>query len=182
MKKAIILFGCFLIFQIVKSQEAEIGYRTTDVGGEYLTYADGSVIGLHIASNARLNHSFQAFLGYYMAKDNTPSYYYNSTKGGLGIGIGYRYYTKPRPDGFFIGIKANLFTNKIILSSQPSDGPYTSMIFIPAFQTGYMFLINDMFFITPSVGVGLKTNLQNKLTTDKKKTIVMPGISCGFKF
>jgi hypothetical protein len=42
------------------------------------------------------------------------------------------------------------------------------MIFIPSFQTGYMILINDMFFITPTVGFGYKTNLQSKMSGDEK--------------
>jgi hypothetical protein len=51
-----------------------------------------------------------------------------------------------------------------MLETQTSEGPYTSMIFIPSLQTGYMILINDMFFITPTASVGYKTNLQSKMS------------------
>ena len=37
------------------------------------------------------------------------------------------------------------------------------MIFIPSLQTGYMILINDMFFITPTVQDWYKTNLQSEM-------------------
>lgn len=181
MKKLSIALA-FLFFCItISAQQVDIGYRTTDVGAEFLKYKDGSFIGLHLGFNAKLYHSFHVSLGYYTASDKTPPNYYNKSKGGIGINLGYRYYVKPRPDGFFVGAKANLFTNKVILTTQTPVGPYTSSIFIPALQTGYMFLINDMFFITPSVEAGIKTNLQEKLSGNKSKSVFVVGISCGFK-
>ena len=166
---------------IAASAQQDIGYRTTDVGAEFLNYKDGSFIGLHLGFNAKLHHSFHTAVGYYMTGDETPTYYTNKSKGGVGINLGYRYYVKPRPDGFFVGIKANLLTNKIMLNTQTPEGPYTSMIFIPAVQTGFMFLINDSFFITPSIEGGVKTNLQQKLGADKSKGVFLAGISCGIK-
>lgn len=160
----------------------EVGYNTTDIGAEFQYYKDGKFIGLHLATNAKLHHSFNATIGYYMAGDPTASFYYNQNTGGLGFGLGYRYYVNLRPHGFFIGAKADLFTNKIMLNTQTSEGPYTSSILIPSLQTGYMILINDIFFITPTVSVGYKTNLQDKMSADEKKAVALLGISCGFKF
>ncbi len=185
MKKLKIFLAVSFYCVIATAQQVDIGYRTMDVGAEFLKYKDGSFIGLHLGFNAKMHHSVHTSLGYYAASDETPAYYYNKSKGGLGINLGYRYYVKPRPDGFFVGAKANLFTNKIILdpqlNTQTPEGPYTSMNFIPAVQAGYMFLINDMFFITPSIEAGIKTNLQKKITTDKSKSAFLAGISCGFK-
>jgi hypothetical protein len=56
------------------------------------------------------------------------------------------------------------------------------MIFIPSFQAGYMILINDMFFITPTASIGYKTNLQSKMSADEKKKVPLLGISLGVKF
>jgi len=160
----------------------EVGYNTTDVGAEFQWYKDGKFIGLHLATNARLHHSFHATIGYYMAGDPTAPFYYNQNNGGLGVGLGYRYYILLRPHGFFIGAKADLFTHKVTLDTQTPEGPYTSMIFIPSLQTGYMILINDMFFITPTASVGYKTNLQSKMSVDEKKAVGLFGISLGAKF
>jgi hypothetical protein len=181
MKKPLFLlfisFSSFTTF----SQMAEIGYNTIDVGGEFQWYKDGKFIGLHFASNAKLHHSIHAEIGYYMAGEPTGAFYQNQNKGGLGLGVGYRYYTMLRPHRFFIGAKANLFSNKITLNI-PTSESYTSMIFIPAIETGYMFLVNDMFFITPTAAVGYKTNLQNVMKVETKKAVGLFGISCGFKF
>jgi hypothetical protein len=56
------------------------------------------------------------------------------------------------------------------------------MIFIPSLQTGYMILINDMFFITPTASVGYKTNLQSDMSIDENKAVGLFGISLGAKF
>lgn len=169
------------LFSVSHSQ-MEVGYNTTDIGAEFQWYKDGKFIGLHFATNAKLHHSIHATIGYYVAGDPTAGFYYNQNKGGPGLGLGYRYYINLRPHAFFIGAKADLFTNKIMLTTQTPEGPYTSKIFIPSLETGYMFLINDMFFFTPTIGVGYKTNLESKLSLDEKKAVGLLGISLGAKF
>jgi hypothetical protein len=181
MKKATTF--CLLVFLFhAANAQMEVGYNTTDIGAEFQWYKDGKFIGLHLAANAKLHNSFHVMLGYYIAGTPTASFYDNQSKGGLGAGLGYRYYTNLRPHGFFIGAKASLFTNKVMLDTPTPEDPCTSMIFIPSLQTGYMLLINDMFFITPSVEAGMKTNLQSKLSAEENKVVALLGISIGAKF
>jgi len=181
MKKVSTLF--LLLFILNASHGQDVGYNTTDVGAEFQWYEDGSFIGLHLATNAKLHHSFHATVGYYMAGDPTAAFYYNINNGGLGGGLGYRYYTGLRPHRFFIGAKADLFTYKVGLKTQTLNiESRTSMIFIPSLQTGYMILINDMFFITPTASIGYKMNLQSDMSLDEEKAVGLFGISCGFKF
>jgi len=181
MKKVSALF--LLLFILNASHGQDVGYNTTDVGAEFQWYEDGSFIGLHLATNAKLHHSFHATVGYYMAGDPTAPFYNNVNNGGLGAGLGYRYYTGLRPHRFFIGAKADLFTYKVGLKTQTLNiESRTSMIFIPSLQTGYMILINDMFFITPTASIGYKMNLQSDMSLDEEKAVGLFGISCGFKF
>lgn len=181
MKKLAI--ALFILFMSTSSfGQMEVGYNTTDIGGEFQWYKDGKFVGLHLAANSKLHNSFHVEIGYYIAGDPTASFYANQNKGGLGLGLGYRYYTMLRPHAFFIGVKANLLTNKIILVGTQTVEEPTSKIFIPSIETGYMILINDMFFITPSVSLGYKTNLESKMKLDEKKAIALIGISTGFKF
>jgi len=182
MKKVSTLFLLIFIFNSSHSQE-EVGYNTADIGAEFQWYKDGKFVGLHLATNSKLHHSFHATIGYYIAGDPTASFYYNQNNGGLGVGLGYRYYILLRPHGFFIGAKADLFTYKVGLKTQTlMIEPCTSMIFIPSLQTGYMILLNDMFFITPTASFGYKTNLQSKMSADEKKSVALLGISIGAKF
>src|SRR5258705_9280242 len=180
MKKVTILFFFVFLFNASHAQ-MEVGYNTTDIGGEFQWYEDGKFVGLHVAVNAKLHHSFHGEIGYYMAGDPTAAFYYNQNNGGMGLGLGYRYYTVLRPHAFFIGLKANIFSNKVTLTTQTTK-TYNSAILIPSFETGYMILINDLFFITPTAAIGYKTNLRSELKADEKKAVGLLGISCGFKF
>lgn len=179
MKKATILSLLIFLFTTSNAQ-MEVGYNTTDIGAEFQWYKGGKFLGLHTALNSKLHHSFHCEVGYYFAGDPTAPFYKNQNKGGLGLGLGYRYYTMLRPHAFFIGVKANLFTYEVTLTTQTPE-TRISKIFIPSLETGYMILINDLFFITPSVAVGYKTNLEFK-ETDEQKAVALLGISCGFKF
>src|SRR5574339_1225229 len=144
MKKAAILVFFLSILSITHAQ-MEVGYNTTDLGAEFQWYKNGKFVGIHLARNAKLHHSFHGEIGYYFAGNPTAAYYTNKNTGGLGLGLGYRYYTMLRPHAFFIGAKANLFTHEIGLNAQPAE-TYGSLIFIPSLETGYMILINDMLF------------------------------------
>jgi len=180
MKKIAIFF--FLAFTFNASDaQMDVGYNTTDIGAEFQWYGNGKFIGLHVAVNAKLHHSFHAEVGYYIAGDPSATFYANENNGGLGLGLGYRYYTMLRPHAFFIGVKANLFTNKVKLLGTQEPEWRTSKIFIPAFETGYMILINDLFFITPTLAIGYKTNLEFK-SIDEQKAVGLFGISLGAKF
>src|SRR4030095_4679166 len=181
MKRLTTIFFLVFLFNASHAQ-MEVGYNTTDIGAEFQWYKDGKFIGRQAALNSKLHHSFHGEIGYYIAGDPTAAFYYNQNKGGMGLGLGYRYYILLRPHGFFIGAKADLFTHKVMLDTQTAEGPYTSMIFIPSLQTGYMILINDMLFITPTASFGYKTNLQSKLSADEKKSVALLGISIGAKF
>lgn len=178
MKKLAIILVISLFSTVIYGQMAEIGYNTNDIGAEFQYYKDGKFIGLHLAHNAKLHHSFHFEIGYYIAGDPTSSFYSNINNGGLGLGLGYRYYFLLRPHGFFAGLKANLFTYKVGTQTLML---YTSKIFIPSVEAGYMILVNDMFFITPSVSFGYKTNLESGLKQDEEKTVPLFGISAGFK-
>jgi len=178
-KLIVILFLSF--FSFASFSQSEVGYNTTDFGAEFQWYKDGKFIGLHAAVNAKLHHSIHGEIGYYMAGDPTAAFYYNQNKGGMGLGLGYRYYTMLRPHAFFIGAKANIFSNKVVLNTQTPE-TVNSAILIPSLETGYMILINDMFFITPSVSLGYKTNIRSELKSDEKKAVALIGISTGFKF
>jgi hypothetical protein len=181
MNKLLVILLMLFVSSQSSGQMEEIGYNTTDVGAEFQWYKGGKFIGLHVAVNAKLHHSIHGEIGYYFAGDPTAAFYYNQNKGGAGFGIGYRYYTMLRPHAFFIGVKANIFSNKVTLTTQTPE-TVNSAIVVPSFEAGYMILINDLFFITPSAAIGYKTNLRSELKADEKKAVGMLGISMGFKF
>ena len=169
------------------SYAQDMGFRTTDIGGEYQWYPRGSIYNLHVAFNAKLNHSIQVRLGY----NHVPAYRTNAHTEygkGWGGGLGYRYYFKPFPYKFFIGARADIWVMKIDLDYDPAGGPAVflnnTLIVQPALETGYTFVINDIVFFTAYVSAGFQTNF-DQLGKDIKYGngfVPVAGVCAGFRF
>jgi|KBSSwiStaDraftv2_1062776.scaffolds.fasta_scaffold107108_2 hypothetical protein len=167
------------------SYAQDMGFRTTDIGGEYQWYPHGSIYNLHVAFNAKLNHSIQLRLGY----NNVPAYDagdHTEFGKGWGGGLGYRYYFKPFPYKFFIGARADVWAMKIeqvydffdFLSTQDNY-----LVLQPALEAGYTFIINDVLYITAYGSAGFQTGFDRSSTMKYGNGFVpTAGISAGFRF
>jgi hypothetical protein len=164
-----------------------MGFRTTDIGGEFQKYTRGSLYNLHIAFNAKLNHSIQLRFGY----NHVPAYRaggHTEFGNGWGGGLGYRYYFKPFPHKFFIGARADIWIMKIDLDYSPAAGPFVvpkdTPVLQPALEGGYTFVINDNVFFTPYILAGFQTDFDKKANSVKYGNGFVPtaGISAGIRF
>ena len=180
MKKAIILLAVLACSFPSFSQE-EVGYNTTDVGAEFNHYSGGNIYGVHLAFNAKLHSSFIIRAGYNIVNENYSGNYQNEKGGGIAAGIGYRYYLRYKPSGFFIGARADIWNMDIDWTKNLLTGNTKSTFFIPAFETGYMLVANDWFFFTPSISVGSRFNVKSGTESIKDGLLVSYGFSAGFK-
>src|SRR5258705_12389655 len=158
MKRTTFLLIAILLFTIARSQD--MGFRTTDIGAEYQWYPHGTIYNLHVAFNAKLNHSIQVRLGY----NHVPAYDagdHTEFGKGWGGGLGYRYYFKPFPYKFFIGARADVWVmkiDKVYSFFDFSSVQNNYLILQPALEAGYTFVINDILYITPYAAAGFQTD------------------------
>ena len=181
MKKAAILFFFAFIFNASRSQDVEVGYTTTDIGAQFQWYPSGTISGLHVAFNSKINHSvlFQLSYNKKNRKDNGEK---DNEKGsGWGGAIGYRYYFKPFPHKFFIGAKTDIYRMKIDWVQGILTGESKTWTLQPTFEIGYTFIINDQAFITPSISNGVEINLKTEGDKVGQGFITLIGISAGFR-
>ncbi len=181
MKARFLIIGISLLFtQLLHAQE--YGYNTVDVGVGFKAPAHGMIFGLHLASNAKIHGGFHALLGFNKIKSSDAGKHTLEEGGGPGVSLGYRYYFKVRPYGFFIGAGTDLWRLKIDWREGAAFGTTRTWALIPQAELGYMVLINDMFFITPSIGFGVQSNFGTNGEAVGDGSRVMPGISMGWKF
>jgi hypothetical protein len=102
-----LFFSCISIS--ASYAQMEVGYNTADLGAEFQWYKNGNLSGFTWLPMQKLHHSFHATIGYYMAGEPTASFYYNQNNGGLGAGLGYRYYILLRPHGFFYWVQRRIY-------------------------------------------------------------------------
>ncbi len=181
MKKYILLITALSVIHSI-SQSQDLGYNTVDIGGDYQWNPDASSYSLHVAFNAKIHHSIILRGGYTNLEPN--NIIDNSEKGnGWNASIGYRYYPNIRPYKFYIGTKIELSDLKIDWSRFIGAGTTKILVLQPTIETGYTFLINDLFFITPNIGAGYQTtiNTNGSAVTYGNGFIPVIGISTGFR-
>jgi hypothetical protein len=179
MKRSIILF--FIIFIQVKMTAQEMGYNTTDIGGEFQWYKAGTITGLHIAFNSKLHHSVLFRIGYNKT-DRKDWGEHNDEKGsGWGGTVGYRYYFNPFPHKFFIGARTDVWRMTIDWKDGLLEGTSKTWTIQPTFETGYTFFVNDQMFITPSLANGVEINMKTDGQDVGHGFITLLGISLGVR-
>jgi hypothetical protein len=181
MRKLIVSIVCLFILSF-HSYSQEVGYSTTDIGAEFNHYSGGNIYNFQLAFNSKLHHSFLIRAGYNSVNGNYSDKYENEKGGGFVAGMGYRYYVLYRPRGFFIGAKADYWKMSIDWTNALLIGNTETSFFVPAIETGYMLLVNDILFITPTVSVGTRVNLKSAINPLKDGLVVQVGISAGVKF
>lgn len=182
MKKLFVILISLFFIQSVYSQDIEMGYTTTDIGGEFQWYPAGTITGLHIAFNSKLHNSFHFRVGYNKT-DNKSSGTNNEEKGGgWGGTFGYRYYFKPFPHKFFIGARTDLWGMTIDWKQGTQSGTTKTLTLQPTFEMGYTFFVNDQMFITPSFANGAKINLKTDGQDVSQGFVTLLGISLGVRF
>lgn len=180
MKKATILCTLVLFFYTSRSQ-VEVGYTTTDIGGEFQWYPSGTITSLHVAFNAKLHNSFTVKLGYNKLNRDSNGEKDNEKGSGWGGGIGYRYYFKPFPYKLFLGIKADVWRMKVDWVEGIQTGETKTWTLQPTFEVGYTLIINDQAFITPFIASGAQINIKTEGDKVGQGFVPLIGISAGFR-
>lgn len=171
-----------LFYFIVTAHSQIEGYKTIDVGGEFQWYPKGYISALHLAYNFPIHHAIQLSLGYNKSNWKDEGVHDNEKGGGPGFSLGYRYYFLVRPHGFFLGARADLWRLSIDWRQGIINGNSKIWALLPTGEIGYMFLINDMFFISPSIAAGVQTNIKTEGQAVGDGSVFLAGISAGWKF
>lgn len=158
-----------------------MGFNTTDVGGEFQWYPDGSITSLHFAFNAKLHSSVNFRFGYNKTNRGDNGKHADEKGNGWGGSVGYRYYFKPFPYKFFIGSRLDLWKMKINWKDALVSGTSKTSTLQPTFEVGYTFIINSQVFITPSFANGFELNIKTDGQEVGHGLITLLGISMGVR-
>ncbi|MBK5272400.1 MAG: hypothetical protein JJE22_15450 [Bacteroidia bacterium] len=173
-----IIFFCF----IITARSQDFGYKTIDAGAEFQWYPAGYISALHLAYNFPIHHAIQVRIGYNKANRGDRGKHDDEEGGGPGFSLGYRYYFLVRPHGFFLGARSDIWHLNIDWKQGTSTGTSKIWVVQPTFEIGYMFLINDEFFISPSIANGAEINIKTQGQPVGESFITLAGISAGWKF
>lgn len=179
MKKILPVLVLSFIFSEIHAQD--VGYSTTDIGGEFQWYPAGTISGLHIAFNSQFHHSMHVRIGY--NKTNRKDWGEHDEEKGQAWGgtIGYRYYFRPFPHKFFIGARTDLWRMNIDWKQGNQTGQTKTWTLQPTLEIGYTFFVNDQMFITPSIANGAEINIKTEGQEVGQGFVTLAGISLGVR-
>jgi hypothetical protein len=180
--KKIICLVTFSLFLTVNATTQDFGYKTIDVGAEFLSSTKGHTATLHLAFNFPVHHAFLFRAGYNSSKWKATGKHDYEEGNGPGASLGYRYYFLVRPHGFFLGARADVWRLTINWQKPTVTGKSKIWALQPNAEMGYMFLINDMFFISPTISAGVQTNIKTEGEEVGNGFIPQFGLSAGWKF
>ena len=181
MKKATILFALVLFCHLSRSQDVEVGYRTTDIGAQFQWYPSGTITSLHAAFNSKMHHSVLVQFGYNKSNRKDKGEKEIETGSGWGGALGYRYYFKPFPHKLFIGAKADIYKMEINWADGILTGQSRTWTVQPVLEIGYTLVINDQGFITPFIANGAQINVKTEGDKVGQGFVTLVGISAGFR-
>ena len=170
-------FGCF--FQVAAQ-------APTDLTIEFQAYPTGLIPGIRIDKGFGEKHAFH-LRGALNLIDHRDLGVQDDERGsGFGGTFGYRYYLKPEFQGWFLGIRTDVWRNTIeweSLTDIPSAGTTKLWVVQPTLEGGYLFLLgNQSWVFSPSLGFGVEVNVVTEGAETGQGMILLVGFSIGKRF
>jgi len=154
----ILFFIFFLSCIYLFAQESPSKYSS--YGIELQQYPTGFLLGAQAEFGFKAHQSFDFRLGYNLVDHRDQGKHANEEGGGFGFTLGYRYYFQAQNTRFFLGIRSDLWFNKIEWQDGPTDSGTTDIVILqPTIIGGYLFLIKEKWSVTPTLAFGYEINI-----------------------
>jgi hypothetical protein len=182
--KKLVFIALTSVCYSLNSYSQDLGYKTTDIGAEYIWVENSPFIGLQAATNAKIHHSFIASLGYKTAYRPITGTHNNEKGDGWGGSLGYRYYFSVIPKGFYIGARGSLWSLGMYRTADPTIPSVNVMIGQPSAEAGFTALFNDIFYTTVFISAGKQFTISSGGDSFGygKGSVTAAGISAGIRF
>jgi len=173
-----LLFSVLIIISSFTGLQAQLS-----VGLEFQAYPTGLIPGVRIATQTGEHGEFNIRLGYQIIDHQDFGVQDDETGTGIGGTLGYRYYLKDGHQGFFGGVRTDLWFNTIdwtngVLTPSPSQGQSNITVLQPTAEVGYRFVLGESnISIAPALGFGVEWNIATKGLPTGQGAIVLGGIS-----
>ncbi len=176
LKKQILLLSLSLISLSAAAQ--------SDKGVEVQVYPTGAILGVRAEFALTDQHAIHLRAGYNIVRHRDQGKHEDERGGGFGLTLGYKRYFKPGLNGWFAGLRSDVWFNAIDWKDdirQPNEisGETDVIVLQPTVEAGYRFSIFDDWFIAPNVAFGVEINAKTKGAEVGQGAILLLGIGIG---
>lgn len=160
--------------------------KYADIGIEVQVYPTGFLYGLKAEFGFKPKHALELRLGYNELDHQDFGVHLSEIGGGFGGTIGYRYYFKPTNTKFFLGVRSDIWFNKIewfdIVIRGIIEGETSVTVLQPTAIFGYSWLFGNHFVLTPTIAAGAEINIITDGAPVGEGPIVLVGINALYRF
>ena len=185
MKNIYLVFAFFALVNTAIAQEKEGKYF--EVGIEIQQYPTGYLAGIRGELGLAQHHAMGFRIGYNGLDHKDFGVHDTEVGGGFGGSVGYRYYFKPDNKNLFIGVRTDIWFNKIDWtdlepgSMDPIEASSKIVVFQPTVIGGYRWAVNDHFAITPTAALGAEINVKTDGEEVGQGVIILWGLNLSYR-
>jgi len=178
------IFFTILFLQSIQYLFAQDEFsKYSEFGIEVQQYPTGFLLGARGEFGFKAHQSFDFRIGYNFVDHRDQGKHDNEKGGGFGFTLGYRYYFKPQNTRFFLGIRSDLWFNKIDWQDDPNLSGTTDIVVLqPTIIGGYLFLIEEKWSITPTLAFGYEINIVENGEPVGQGPILLWGANFNYRF
>jgi hypothetical protein len=178
--RALILFAFLGVFSLEVSAQSP-GLRA--IGWEAQLYPAGYILGLRYDHSIGDQWTANLRLGYNFARRRDLGEHDNEEGGGMGGGLGVRYFFKPQYQGLFLGLRMDLWKMDIDWRTDGPPGPSIIgnteiTVLQPLAEGGYAFTLADgNWVVVPKISLGYEINIKSEGEDVGEGAISLIGVS-----
>lgn len=158
----------FILFFIIPFSITAQNDGSFDVGLEVQIYPTGVIPGLHVEYGLSSKDGLLGRIGYNIVNHRDLGVQDNEKGGGFGFSVGYRHYFKEQRQGFLLGVRTDLWFNKIDWKENPNlinevQGRTDITVFQPTAEIGYVLALKkEGWTFVPSIALGAEINIKTE--------------------
>jgi len=194
-KKYFIIFLSFSLATISFAQEEKIkAFSVVDSGIEFQIYPTGYLTGFRLETNLSNKEALNFRLGMNvfnhkdLPKRAGINDHISETGSGYGFSLGYRRYFRQTVKNFFLGVRTDLWFNKVTWKKETiitkNEGVTNIVVLQPTIETGWLFELgkNKNVTLSPNMAFGYEWNIYKDNEQTGNGFIILGGLSLGYRF
>ena len=177
--RSTLLILCILPFQL----QGQI----TDLSFEFQAYPTGLIPGIQIERGFADKNTIHLRVGYQYIRHRDLGVHEDERGNGFGFTLGYKRYLKENFQGWFLGVRNDIWFNELDWKDNidlPNEISGTSNITVvqPTAEAGYLFKLGENGFLVPTIAFGVEINVRTEGADVGEGAILLLGFEIGQRF
>lgn len=172
-----------ILITLLGLQALACAQTTTDLSFEFQAYPTGLIPGIRLEWGFQERHALHLRVGYNWIRHRDLGVHADERGDGFGGTLGYRYFLSQDFRAWFLGLRADIWRNKVAWEDPNASGVSNIWVLQPTLEGGYLFLLGEnQWIFAPSLAFGAEINVVTEGAEVGQGLILLLGFSVGKRF